>query len=64
MGILEKDPNKVKVEIEINGYKENFDSELTWKDEMNIEKDNVLNDYNPAEALVVEVKELKQTYEK
>jgi len=29
MGILEKDSNKVKVKIETDGYKENFNSELT-----------------------------------
>ena len=59
MGILEKDSNKVKVKIETDGYKENFNSELTQEDEVNIEEDNVLNDYNLVESLTAEVEESK-----
>jgi len=51
MGIIEKDLNKVEVKTETSGYEENFDSEMMWKDEVNIELDNILGDYNPAEAL-------------
>src|SRR6266498_2361008 len=53
MGIIEKDPNKVEVEIETSEY-ENFDSEMTWENEVDIELDNILSDYNPAEALAAE----------
>ncbi len=62
MGILEKDPNKVKVEIEISEYEENFDSELTWKNEVDLKEDNVFNKYNPAEALAAEAEEPKLSY--
>ncbi len=64
MEILEKDSNKVKIETETDNYKENFDFELTWKNEVDIEIDNILNDYNLAKTLVVKVKEPKQTYKK
>ncbi len=64
MRIIEKDLNKVKVKTETSGYEENFDSEMTWKDEVDIELDNILNDYNPTEALAAETEEPKQTYEK
>src|SRR6266542_2023238 len=63
MGIMKKDLNKVKVETEISGYKENFDSEMTWKNKINIELDNILNDYNPAEALAIEIEASKRTFE-
>ncbi len=61
--IIEKDLNKVKVETETLGYKENFDSEMTWEDEVDIKLDNILSEYNPTEALAAEAKESKQTYE-
>src|SRR6266498_5156953 len=63
MEIVEKNLNKVEVEIEISGYEENFDSEMTWEDEVDIELDNILSDYNPAEALVAETKEPERTFE-
>ena len=53
----------MKVKIEISEYKENFDFELTWKDEVDMEENNVLNEYNPAKALTAEAEESKQTYE-
>ena len=53
MGIVEKDLDKVKVETEISEY-EGFDSEMTWEDEVDIELDNILGDYNPVKALAVE----------
>ncbi len=64
MGILKKNPNKVEIEIETDEYKKNFNSELMWKDEVDLKEDNVLNDYNSAEALAVEVEKSKRTYEK
>ena len=60
MGILEKDPSKVEVETETDNYEENFDSELTWEDEVDIEENNVLNNFNPVKALIVEAKEPKK----
>ncbi len=39
MEILKKNPNKVEVETEIDDYKKNFNSELIWKDEINIKID-------------------------
>jgi len=30
MGMIEKNLDQVEVETEISGYKENFDSEMTW----------------------------------
>ncbi len=57
------DPNKVKIKTKTDKYEENCDSELTWKDEVNLEIDNILNDYNPAEVFVAEVKESKRIYE-
>ena len=53
MGIIEKDLNNVEVETETSEY-ENFNSEMTWEDEVDIELDNILSDYNPAEALAAE----------
>ncbi len=43
MEIIEKDPNKVKAETETSGYEENFDSKMTWEDEVDIELDNILS---------------------
>jgi len=53
MGIVEKNLNNVEVETETSEY-EDFDSEMTWEDEVNIELDNILSDYNPTEALAAE----------
>ncbi len=53
MGIVEKDLNKVEVETETLEYK-GFNSEMTWKDEVDIELDNILSDYNTIEALATE----------
>ena len=63
MGIVEKDLNKVKVETETSEYEENFDSKMTWKDEVDIELDNILSDYNLTEALAVETEGLEWTFE-
>ena len=62
MGIVEKDLNNVEVEIETSEY-EGFDSEMIWEDEVDIELDNILSDYNPAEALAAEKERLEQTFE-
>ncbi len=64
MKILKKGSNKVEVETKTNNYKENIDFELTQKNEIDIEINHILNDYNLAEALVAEAEESKQTYEK
>ena len=53
MGIIEKDLNNVEVETETSEY-ESFNSEMIWEDEVDIELDNILSDYNPAEALAAE----------
>ena len=60
MGMIEKDLDQVEVEIETLEY---FDSEMTWEDEVDIELNNILNDYNPAETLAAETEASKQTYE-
>ncbi len=52
----------MEIETEIDDYEENFDSKLTWEDEVDIEKDNILHDYNLAEALATEVEKSKWTY--
>ncbi len=64
MEIVEKDLNKVEVKTEASEYKENFNSEMTWEDEVNMKLDNILSDYNPAETLTAETEASKQTYEK
>src|SRR6266498_3772293 len=64
MRIVKKDFNNVKVKTETSEYEENFDSEMTWKDEVNIELDNILSDYNLAEALAAEIEGPKRTFEK
>jgi len=56
MGIIEKDPNKAEVKTETSKDEEYFDSEIIWEDKVDIELDNILNDYNPAEALAAEKK--------
>ncbi len=61
--MIEKDLDQVEVEIETSGYEENFDSEMTWEDEVDIELDNILSDYNPAEMLAAKTDEPKQTHE-
>ena len=38
-------------------YEENFDFEMTWEDEVDIELDNILSDYNSAEALTKHLNE-------
>ncbi len=63
MGIIEKDPNKVEVETETSGYEENFDSEMMWEDEVDIELDNILSDYNSAKVLAAETEGPEWTYE-
>ena len=63
MGIIEKDLNNMKVKTETSEY-ENFDSEMTWEDEVDIELDNILSDYNPAEALAAEKEGPERTFEK
>ena len=63
MGIIEKDLNKVEVKTETLGYKENFDSEMIWEDEVDIELDNILEEYNPVEVLTAETEESEWTYE-
>jgi len=62
MGIVEKDLNNVEVETETSEY-ESFDSEMTWEDEVDIELDNILSDYNPIEALAAEKEEPERTFE-
>ena len=62
MEILKKDPNKVKVKTKTDEYSENLNSKLTWKNKVDLEMDNILNDYNLAEVLAAETEELKQTY--
>ncbi len=61
--MIEKDLDKVEVETETSGNEENFDSKMTWKDEVDIELDNILSNYNLAEALAVKTEASKQTYE-
>jgi len=60
--ILEKDLNNVEVKIETLEYK-GFDFEMTWEDEVDIELDNILSDYNPAEALAAEKEGPERTFE-
>jgi len=55
--IFEKDLNKVEIKTETNDYEENFNFKLTWKDEVDIEINNVLNDYNPVKVFAVEADE-------
>ncbi len=63
IGMIEKDLEQVEVETEISENEEYFDSEMTWEDEVDIELDNILSNYNSAKALVVKTEALKQTYE-
>src|SRR6266545_7081877 len=62
MGIVEKDLNNVEVEIETSEY-EGFDSEMIWEDEVDIELNNILSNYNPAEALAAEKEGPERTFE-
>ena len=59
MGIVEKNLNNVEVETETSEY----DSEMTWEDKVDIELDNILSDYNPAEALAAEKEGPERTFE-
>ena len=61
--MIKKDLDKVKVEIKTSEIEEYLDSEMSWEDEVNIELDNILSDYNPAKVLAVETETFKQTYE-
>ena len=61
MGIVEKDLNNVKVKTETSEYK-GFDSEMIWEDKVDIELDNILSDYNPAEALAAEKEGPERTF--
>ena len=63
IGIIEKDLNKVEVETETSRYEENLNSKIIWEDEVDIKLDNILSDYNPAEALAAKTEEPKRTYE-
>ena len=63
MRIVKKNLNKVKIKTETSEYEENFDSKMTWKDKVDIELDNILSDYNPAEALAAEKEGPEQTFE-
>src|SRR6266540_6799801 len=62
MGIVEKNLDNVEVKTETSEY-EGFDSKMTWEDEVDIELNNILSDYNPAEALAAEKKEPERTFE-
>ncbi len=62
--MIEKDLDQVKVETETSETEENFDSEMTWENEVDIELDNILSDYNPAKALAAKAEATKQTYQK
>jgi len=62
MRILEKDLNKVEVKTETDDYKENFNSELIWKDEVDIKINNILNNYNLVKAFTAKTEKSKQTY--
>jgi len=62
MGMIEKDLDKVEVKTETSEYKD-FDSEITWEDKVDIELNNILSDYNPAEALAVEKEGSERTFE-
>ena len=59
MKILEKDSNKVKIKIETDKYIEDLNSKLIWEDKIDIEIDNILNDYNSVKALMAKTKEFK-----
>ena len=63
MGIVKKDLNKVEVETETSKY-ESFNSEMIWEDEVDIKLDNILGDYNPAEALAAETEGPERTFKK
>ena len=61
MRIVEKNLNNVEVETETSEY-ENVDSEMTWEDEVDIELDNILSDYNLAEVLAAEKEGPERTF--
>src|SRR6266542_99429 len=62
MKIVEKDFDKMEVKTETTEY-EGFDSKITWEDKVDIELDNILSNYNPAEALAAEKKGPERTFE-
>src|SRR6266540_5658109 len=62
MGIVKRNLNNLEVKTEVSEY-ENFDSEMTWEDEVDIELDNILSDYNPAKALAAEEEGPERTFE-
>src|SRR6266498_4909065 len=62
IGIIKKDLNNVKVKIETLEY-ESFNSEMTWEDEVDLELDNILSDYNPAKALAAKKEGPERTFE-
>ena len=61
MGIVEKNLDNVEVKTETSEY-EGFDSKMTWEDEVDIELNNILSDYNPAEALAAEKEGPERTF--
>ncbi len=62
IGIVKKNLNRMEVKTETSEY-EAFNSEMTWEDKVDIELDNILSEYNPAEVLVAEMEASKWTYE-
>src|SRR6266542_210913 len=62
MEIVEKDFNNVEVKTETSEY-EGFNSKMTWEDEVDIELDNILSDYNSAEALAAKTEGSERTFE-
>ena len=52
----------MEVETETSKY-EGFDFKMTWEDEVDIELDNILSDYSPAEAFAAEEKGPERTFE-
>ncbi len=63
MRIVKKDLDKVEVKTETSEY-EGFDSKIMWEDEVDIKLDNILGDYNPAEALAAETEGPERTFKK
>ena len=61
MGIVKKNLNNVEVKTETSEY-ENFNSEMTWEDEVDIELDNILGKYNLTEILAVKIEKSERMY--
>ncbi len=59
MGIIKKDLDQVEIETETSEIEEDFNSEITWEDEVDIELDNILSNYNLAETLAAEAEASK-----